>query len=65
MAPDRKTEVDGLYKQAQNILLHEMTEDEQRFVNELGWDDHATLPPEKISRLKELVRKKGGKQGAA
>jgi hypothetical protein len=33
MALGRPSEFDDLYKQAQNILLHEMTEDEQRFLN--------------------------------
>ncbi len=61
MAPDQQREADDLYKQAQNILLHEMTESEQAFVNELGWDNRATLPADKLSRLKELVRKKGNK----
>ncbi len=65
MASDRQSEVDDLYKQARNILMHEMTEEEQRFVAELGFDDHATLPPDKFSRLKELVRSKGHKQSAA
>jgi hypothetical protein len=64
MATDRKSEVEALYKQAQKILLHEMTEDERLFVTQLGWDDHATLPPDKVSRLRELVRTKGNKQGA-
>jgi hypothetical protein len=65
MAPDRRSEVEALYKQAQKILLHEMTEDEQLFVAELGWDDHATLPEAKLSRLRELVRRKGNKPSAA
>ena len=64
MAPDQQREVDDLYKQVQNILLHEMTQDEQRFVNELGWDNRATLPEEKLSQLRELVRKKGNKPSA-
>jgi hypothetical protein len=64
MAPDQQREVDDLYEQARNILMHEMTQDEQRFVNELGWDNRATLPEEKLSRLKELVRKKGNKPSA-
>ncbi len=63
MATDRYGEVNALYKQAQKILLHEMTEDEQLFVAELGWDDLATLPESKLSRLRELVRMKGHKQG--
>jgi hypothetical protein len=65
MAPDRQSEVDDLFKQARNILMHEMTEDEQRFVAELGFANHATLPPDKLSRLRELVRNKGQKQRAA
>jgi hypothetical protein len=64
MAPDRQAEVEALYKEAQKILLHEMTEDERLFVAELGWDDHATLPEEKLARLRELVRTKFHKQGA-
>jgi len=60
---DRYSEVKALYKQAQKILLHEMTEDEQLFVAELGWDDLATLSEKKLSRLRELIRKKGHKQG--
>ena len=65
MAPDRQSEVDDLYKQAQSILLHELTEEEQSFVNDLGWDNHATLPEAKLSRLRELVRRKGPKPNAA
>jgi hypothetical protein len=65
MALERKSEFDDLYKQAQNILLHEMTEDERRFVAELAFDNHAALPPDKLSRLRELVRKKGNKPGSA
>lgn len=65
MATDRQSEVEALYKQAQKILLHEMTEDERLFVAELGWDDHATLPPDKVSRLRELVKRKGNKPSAA
>ena len=65
MAPDRHSEVDDLCEQARNILMHEMTVDEQRFVAELGYADHATLPPDKLSRLKELVRDKGRKQNVA
>jgi hypothetical protein len=64
MALDRQSEVEALYKEAQNILLHEMTESEQLFVNELGWDNRATLPPDKVSRLKELVSRKGNKPSA-
>jgi phosphate uptake regulator len=58
MAPDRQNEVDALYKKAQNILLHEMTEDEQSFVAGLAFDNHATLSDEKLYRLKELVGRK-------
>jgi transaldolase len=65
MALDRQSEVDDLYKKAQNILLHEMTEAEQTFVSELAFDDHATLPPDKLSRLRELVEKKGNKLRSA
>ncbi len=61
MPLDRQSEVEALYKQAQNILLHDMTESEQLFVNELGWDNRATLPADRLSRLRELVRKKGNK----
>jgi len=65
MAADRQIEVDALYKQAQHILLHEMTEDELALVDELGWDNHSTLSDERLSRLKELVRKKGNRPGVA
>jgi hypothetical protein len=65
MPPDRQSEVEALYKEAQNILLHEMTESEQAFVNELGWDNRATLPPDKVARLRELVRRKCNKPSAA
>jgi hypothetical protein len=65
MVPDRQSEVDDLYKQAQNILLHEMTEDEQRFVAELAFANHATLPMDKLSRLRELVRRKCSNRSAA
>ena len=65
MSSDRRREVEALYKQARKILLHEMTEDERLLVDELGWDDHATLPDAKLSRLKELVRTKGNKTSAA
>ena len=58
MEPDRHCEVDDLYRQAQNIFMHEMTEDEQRFVSELGFESPAALPPDKVSLLKELVRNK-------
>lgn len=58
MAPDRQSEVDALYKKAQNILLHEMTEDERSLVAGLAFDNHATLSDDKLNRLKELVRTK-------
>lgn len=64
MSTERQREVEALYKQAQKIFLHEMTEDERLFVAQLGWDDHATLPEEKLARLRELVRTKFHKQGA-
>jgi len=64
MPVDRQSEVEALYKQAQNILLHEMTESEQLFVNELGWENRAVLPADRLARLRELVRKKGSKQSA-
>jgi hypothetical protein len=59
MALDRQREVDDLCKQARNILLHELTEDEQRFVAELGFANRASLSPDTLSRLKELVRNNG------
>ena len=65
MSADRKSEVEALHKQAQKILLHEMTEDERLFVAQLGWDNHATLPEEKLARLRELVRTKGSKTRVA
>jgi hypothetical protein len=65
MAPGRQHDVDELYKKAQNILLHEMTPDEQSLVAQLAFDDHATLSEDKLTRLKELVRIKGHKPSAA
>jgi hypothetical protein len=62
MSSDRQREVGDFYKQARNILLHAMTEDEQAFVNELAIDNHATLPDAKLFRLKEQVRTKCHKQ---
>ena len=65
MAPDRQREVDALYKKAQNILLHELTQDERSFVAELAFDNHASLPDDKLYRLKELVRTKGPRPSEA
>jgi hypothetical protein len=65
MSSDRRQEVEGLYKQAQKFLLHELTEDERLFVAELGWDDHANLPEDKLVRLKDLVKRKGSKPNVA
>jgi hypothetical protein len=59
MEPDRQREVDQLYKKAQKILLHELTEDEHQLVSSLAFENHATLPDAKLSRLKDLVKKKG------
>jgi hypothetical protein len=64
MALDRQREVDDLCKKAQNILLHEMTEVEQTFVSGLTFDNQAALPPDKLSRLRELVWKKGAQPRA-
>ena len=50
MLSDRRREVEALYKQARKLLLHEMTKDERLLVDELGWDDHATLPDAKLFR---------------
>ena len=58
MAIDRKREVDELYKKAQNIFSHEMTQDEQLLVAELAFANRATLPNDKLFRLRELVRRK-------
>jgi hypothetical protein len=65
MAVDRQREVDALYKKAQNILLHELTQDEQSFVAELAFDNHAALSDDKLYRLKELVRTKGHRPNEA
>ena len=64
MALDRQQEVDDLYKQAQKILLHELTEDVRSLVTELAFDIHQTLSDEKLTRLKGLVKKKGHLRGA-
>jgi hypothetical protein len=42
-----------------------MTEEERKFVAELGFADHATLSPDKLSRLRELVRRKCNKRSVA
>jgi len=65
MAADRQMEVDALYKQAQHILLHEMTEEERALVEELGWENHANLTDDRLSRLRELVQKKGNRPSVA
>lgn len=52
-------EVKDLYKHAQSIFLHELTEDEQVFIAQLAFDNLATLPDAKFRRLKDLVRRKG------
>jgi len=59
MAPDRQHEVDDLSKQAQKILLHELTEDEHSLVSQLAFDNHPALSDEKLARLRNLVKKKG------
>jgi hypothetical protein len=65
MAPDRQQEVDELYKKAQRILLHELTEEEHQLISQLAIETHATLSDAKFSRLKELVKKKGAHQSAS
>jgi hypothetical protein len=62
--PPSWLEVDNLYKKAQKILLHEMTQDEQLLVTELAFENHETLSDDKLFRLKELVRNKGDKLNA-
>ena len=52
-------EVEALYKKAQRIFMHELTEDEQAFIAQLALDNRATLPESKFSRLKDLVKRKG------
>lgn len=64
MPADRQHEVDVLYRKAQRILLHELTEDEQTMILNLSVENHATLSDEKLARLRELVSKKGHKQSA-
>jgi hypothetical protein len=39
--------------------MHELTEDEQAFIAQLAFDNHATLPNAKFIRLKDLVKRKG------
>jgi hypothetical protein len=65
MAMDRKSEFDNLYKQAQNILLHEMTQEEQSFVAELAWENHAAMSEDRLSRLRQLVKNKGNRPSVA
>ena len=59
MSRNNQLEVDALYRQAQRILLHELTSEEQEFVAQLALDNHASLPDEKFRKLQELVSKKG------
>jgi len=39
--------------------MHELTQEEQAFVAQLAFDNHASLPDEKFHKLQELVKKKG------
>ncbi len=64
MSLDRQREVDDLYKQAQKILLHELSEEERSLVTQLAFDSHQTLSDEKLTRLKGLLKKKGHRRGA-
>ncbi len=64
MSNERQHEVDVLYKKAQRILMHELTQDEQAMVTQLAFENHATLSDDKLTRLRELVKKKGHKQSA-
>jgi hypothetical protein len=52
-------ELEELYTKAQKILMYELTEDEQAFIAQLAFDNHATLPNTKFIRLKDLVKRKG------
>jgi hypothetical protein len=61
---DRQSEVNALYKKAQNILLHEMTQEEQAFVAGLAFENRASLPDDKFHKLKELVRTHGPSEAA-
>ena len=59
MSLDYQQEVEELYKAAQKILMHELTEDEQAFIAQLAYDNHATLPEAKFRKLKDMVKKNG------
>jgi hypothetical protein len=59
MSQNNQRDVDVLYQKAQKILMHELTQEEQAFVAQLAFDNHASLPDEKFHKLQELVKKKG------
>ncbi|MDT8066898.1 MAG: hypothetical protein ROO76_01905 [Terriglobia bacterium] len=59
MVLDRQHEFADLYKKAQKILLHKLTEDEHSLVSELAFETHTSVTNEKLSRLRDLVGRKG------
>lgn len=59
IALNRQHEFADLYKRAQRILLHELTKDEHSLVSELAFETHTSVSDEMLSRLRELVRRKG------
>jgi hypothetical protein len=45
-------------------VWYELTEDEQAFIAQLAFDNHATLPEAKFRMLRDLVKKKGHLSGS-
>jgi hypothetical protein len=64
MPLDDWRELEELYKKAQKIFMHELTEDEQVFIAQLAFDNRATLPEAKFRRLRDLVKRKGHLSGS-
>ena len=64
MPPDDRRELEELYEKAQKIFMYELTEDEQAFIAQLAFDNHATLPEAKFRMLRDLVKKKGHLSGS-
>ena len=64
MVFDRQHEFADLYKKAQRILLHELTEDERLLVSELAFETHTSVSDGMLSRLRVLVGRKGHQQSS-
>ncbi len=55
----RQQEVERLYKKASQIYIHEMTEDEWRFIRNLAFEDRNKLSEDAVKQLRSLVERKG------